>query len=186
MTGNDIIGDALATCFVEHFAHAPTHLKDRFYSAVSPTVAGDAMLHLARIRFGRHRFEFDTEGSWAIVTPIYRDNETLPVDLAAFDVDDCGTRRVYRGYESAVGLSQALSDTRFHPQNRALIHASVWTWLRAECCGVLPVDWNKTALALKARKVGLVADSDGDAKLIERNLRLALSTPSLFVKKVAA
>lgn len=180
---HDIIRDALDVCFEEHFVHAPKALKDRFYQSASPRLAGEDLVHLARARFGTHNFEFDPDGRWAIVAPIYDDGEPYPVDLGAFDVADENMRRAYRGKGFAVGLPSALLDARFHPENRANIHADVWSWLRCECTGVLPIDWRLTELELQRHQIaGLIADNHDQARKVQR-LRAALKPPPLFVRR---
>lgn len=182
--GREIISDALELAFEDHFVHAPKRLKDRFYAATTPTIAGDALVHLARVRVGKHLFEFDDGGRWAVVAPIFEAGETFPVDLAAFDIADDNVRRVYRGKGFAVGLPSALFDAHFHPNYRAQIHADVWAWLRCECTGILPVDWRLTTLALLQYQVGgMIADNDDQARKIESQLRTSLMPLKLFVKR---
>lgn len=187
--GVSVIRDALATAFADHSSDFAAPLRKRLYAAATPLTVVDRMVAIARVRWGKYRFEFDPEGDLAIVAGIFENSRHLPVDLAAFHPTDESLRRVYRGPEFALGMSDALFDARFHPQRRVLVHASVWSWLRSECCGAVPIDWNKTALHLKEWGAGgVTAENDDEARRIDMHMRLALKAPPIFVKrhKVAA
>ena len=179
-----LILDALDLTFEEHFVHAPQSLKDRFYNATTPTIAGEALVHLARVDFGSHRFEFSETGTWAIIAPIHSETELYPVDLAAFDLRERDLKRVYRGLGYAVGIEEALFDARFHPERRTQIHCDVWSWLCNECVGILPVDWHATTLLLKQRRIaGLVTTDDVQAREVSRLMQAALAPLPIFVKR---
>jgi hypothetical protein len=183
----DIIADALAIMFDEHFVHAPARLKDRFYGAVTPVVAGEALAHLARVRFAPPGFDFDRDGRWAVVAPIFA-GERLAC-WGAFDVEDSAMRASLRPGSFAVGFDAALWDASHHPQHRMLMHHDVWSWLKADCEGCLPIDWKRTAIALLEWDVrALVYADEMQARRADLRIRRALSAPESFIKreKVAA
>lgn len=171
--------DLIDHLFVEHFYEAPAAIKARFYAKVTPTVAGDALIHLARVRFESHRFEFDPDGPWAIVAPIYEAGWIA--DFAAFDLDDLELRRTYRIGHFAVGLEEAVWDAHYHPQRRLNIQPDVWSWLANECSGLLPICWHRTALFVRGESYDLWFDDERAARIVQARLAQALKLPRLFV-----
>lgn len=177
-----IIHDALWHCDADHQI-APKVILDRFYAAVTPDVTGVALVHLARVEFGKTRFRFDDSGAWAVVAPIREAGRFI--DLAAFDLDNPRQRGVMRGAGFCVGLDEAQFDARLHPQGRLLVHYEVWSYLRAGCVGALPVAWRPTALHLLTWRVpGLVAKTAADAAKIDLLLKEALHPPPLYIEQL--
>lgn len=176
------IADALDHLFEEHFCYAPDRLRDRFYSATSPQVAGDALVHLARVRFETHRFDFDREGKWAIVVPVFEGGQI--VDFGAFAIDDEKLRRPF-SLASAVGFESALWDAHYHPSRRLLLHHDAWSFLRSECVGCLPISWRKTAVDLiRNDVVQIIYADDIQARKASQLLAASLRPPRAFVQKV--
>lgn len=173
--------DLLDRLFEEHFSEAPERAKEELYAAVSPTVAGDALVHLARVRFEQYVFELDVDGRWSVVLPIY--DAGAISDFAAFCLDDDKLRRPYR-LGLAVGYEAALWDAHYHPQRRMLVHYDVWSYLHGECSGCLPVSWRKTALALLSDDIReVVYANDQQAAKAGPLLAAALRPPRPFVLK---
>lgn len=167
--------------FVEHFCNAPETLKEKFYAAVSPTLAGDALVHLARVHFMRHKFNLDEEGLWAVVLPVF-DGSTI-IDFGAFSAADPKLRRPY-SIAGSIGFDGALWDANYHPERRLLLHYDVWSYLRAECVGCLPISWRKTALDLLASDVREVMHTDEmQAAKASALLAAALRPPRPYILK---
>jgi hypothetical protein len=148
--------DVLNRLLFEHLS-APDALRARFDACVSLTVATDALAHLARVRFESHRFDFDEDGRWAIVLPVYDGGDI--VDFGAFSVDGDDIRRPYTAVGS-VGFESALWDAHYHPQRRFLLHHDAWSYLRAECTGCVPISWRKTAIELLTNDIRSVIYPD--------------------------
>ena len=167
-------GDKL---FIAHQL-APERLKEELFSLVSPTVAGDALVHLGPAVFEKRRVRLDRFGQWAVWAPIFADGEL--VDWAAFDMHRQDLRRTWSGIgHFAVGHEEAARDAHYHPNGRLQLHYSVRDWLRADCTGMLPIDWEKSALWLKAQKRELVI-STSSPKLLHGALSQALTVPKMF------
>lgn len=184
---HEILVDARWRSYAET-ALAPANLKQRLFAAATKTTLNDAKVHLARVRFGKHRFNFDDAGQWAVVAPVSADHANMSiVDLAAFDPSDETRRQVFCGKGFAVGLEAAMFDARLRSDFRVNIHADLWYWLRSECVGLLPVDWDRTALWLKEwRAGGLVVDDDDQGRKVDLRFRMALKPPPLFVRRAVA
>lgn len=182
--GNRIL-DARWTAFSETVCHAPEALKRRILAAATRTTLNDARVQLARVTFTRNRFEFDQSGEWAVITPVVAD-DGADDDLAAFAIDDDERRKTLLGRGFCVNLPRAAVDLRLHPQARLTVHYSVWSWLRAECEGALPVDWSEFALHAKQWRIGgLTLENDADGRKVDLELRRALKPPPLYVKREA-
>src|SRR5262245_48445360 len=76
--------------FAETFA-APGPLRERLYVETTPQMAGEALVHFARVRLESHRFDFDEDGRWALVLPIFESR--MLVDFGAFDLECDEARR---------------------------------------------------------------------------------------------
>lgn len=176
---DEAILDALIHCDLEHQA-APVELLDRFYSAIDPDAAGGALAQIARAKFSRRRFTLDVEGDWSIIVPI-RDCGMV-IDLAAFSFDAPSQRAALRGFGYCVDLDQAQFESRLD-KGDIRAHFDIWSYLRAGGSGALPVDWSETAFHLKRWKLGVVADDESQARLIDRRLRDALALPRVFWRK---
>ena len=168
----------------------PASIKDSVLRAATRSTLNDVGAQLGWVRFGRHRFSFadDCNGQWALLVPVVDDAAGKQIsDIAAFDLANESRRQVFNGSGFAVGLDEAMFDARFHPDNRITVHADLWSWLRSECSGVLPVDWRRTALWMKEWQVGgvVVADDDQGRK-VDQQFRRALMPPPLFVRRVIA
>lgn len=172
--------DVLCHCDAEHQV-APKVLLDRLYAAVTPDVAGKHLIHLARVRFETHRFDFDVDGPWAIVVPII-EGLTI-VNYAAFDLNDPGLRRPYALLGVAVGLEAALFELQRHPQRLIRVHFDVWSWLRDGCHGCLPVKWRRFNDALANNRIpGIVFVSDDQGRNIHEQL-YAATMPEVFLEE---
>ena len=172
---------ALPTLFEETFANAPLGLQQRLYASITPTLAGDCLVHLARVRFESYRFDLDTAGQWAVIAPIIESG--LIVDFGAFSASNDDARRVFGLGHFAVGLEDATFDMRLHPKSLMLMHYSVWSWLRCECTGVLPIQWKETALHVARDAGGLLFDHHIEERKAEARLQRALALPPIFVRE---
>lgn len=183
---HEILTDARWRSYIDT-DRAPERLKDRLFFSTSKAALQREKVHLARVHYGIHRFSFWEDGEWAIVAPISSDHADVHIiDLAAFHPDDDAIRRVFNGKGFAVGLENAMFDARLHPNNRIAMDADVWSWLRGECGGLLPVDWRRTALWLKEWQVGgVIVDNEEQGSRIDQALRGALMPPPLFVRTAA-
>lgn len=176
--------DALHAMSEETLFHAPTSLSRKLDAAITPTLAAEAMVHLARVRFESHRFELDTDGRWAIVLPVYV-HGTL-CDFGAFDVEVQDLRRPYIN-ACAVGFDAALWDAHFHPKRRMLLHDNAWSYLHAECVGCVPISWRQTALGLLANDIrGVFGGDDAQAREVTWRLTSSLRPPDVYVLKTRA
>lgn len=162
---------------------APAELRERLLTTCTRTVLNDAKIHLARVRAESARFDFDDAGPWALLAPIYEHGEI--VDIAAFDVADDASRNTYGVGHFAVGLESATWDAHYHPGRRLLVHATVWSWLRCECAGVVPIDWKRFALHVKQEGFDLVVDNDLEGRKVEKKIKEALKAPQMFVRQEA-
>lgn len=177
--------DARWRAFCETVMHTPKKVRARLLAAATRTVLNNAKVQLARVRWQARNFELDDAGTWAIIAPIYEGDEI--VDLAAFDMDNVDMRRTYWLGQFAVGFDPALWEANRHPRGRMLIHYDVWSWLRADCLGCLPIDWKRTAVALlESRVSALVYPDEMQARQSEPRIRCALKPPPSFVKRAAA
>jgi len=176
---NEADDDAKVALYIDsEHRRAPQPLRGRFCEASTPTSTDLMMPRLARVRFDKFRFYFDPEGRWAVIAPIFEERRVA--NWAAFDVDDDTLRRTFRPGHVAVGLDDAAWNARFHPQNRLLVHYSVWSWLRCGCTGVLPVDWKEMGIYILREGYGLHGCPIDDAIKAEAALECALKLSPMF------
>lgn len=177
--------DLLDLLYGEHVAAAPQALKDRFYGAISPTIAGDALAHLARVRFGKRAplFTFDKDGEWAIVGPIIRSRLLVNWGAVSLDGEKRATCWLAGPDGFAVNIEEARLDAHQHPKRRLFVHASPWSWLRAECVGALPVDWREFSLFVDREGYDITGTSDAEIAAIKAHRRRALPQTKYFVRE---
>lgn len=173
------VKDAWYESKVHHLALVPFEAKLRLYSVLRPSQNEPDPVRLAFLRFGRHTFDLDPSGALAVIAPVEEHGELQ--SLAAFSFNAPQQRQAYCGRAFAVGLDDAMLDARLHPDFRVRIFDDVWAWLQHGRSGILPVDWSKTALELKSRRIGGVVTSRGQAAIVERNLRIGLQPPRVYV-----
>jgi hypothetical protein len=180
-TAFDDIKDAIERAEIETRYGAPVQLIERVQSLVGHAVLNDEGVYVARCKIAGGSFKFDFSGTWAVIATIW--DARGPVDLAAFSISDPNQRGLLRGGQFAVGFDAAIWDAAYHPKGRMLMHFDVWSWLRSECTGCLPVLWKPTALAILGHDVpGLVFADDIQAQKAEALIRDALKPPQNFVK----
>jgi hypothetical protein len=166
--------------FIETFSAAPQALKAKLYSHTTPRLAGDNLIHLARVRFGRHHCELDTAGRWSIVVPTERDGSLE--DFAAIAVDDIGVRQTNAGAEFAVNLEGAMFDARLHPYGRLRTHWCPWEWMRDDCSGALVLNWHRMSAFIKTWRVsGLEVTNVNQAREVHIRMSRALRVPEIHV-----
>jgi hypothetical protein len=163
---------------------------------VTSDATGSILPHLARVRIEAHSFHFDVDGGWAIIVPIF-DAPVLHapplhsrniINYAAFDPNNDELRRMWKtSGDFAVGLADAVFDARLHAQFLLRVHYSVWSWLKAQGAGMLPVDWRKSALFVRTEGYDLAPDGGAhDWRRIEAKFAQALALPRFFVPAAAA
>jgi hypothetical protein len=178
--GTDPVMDCLWQSALLHLQAGALPLRKRLRALVSGRVLVEAHVCVAPVDFGSRLFQLDEEGIWAVLVPMTDESGSI-VNLAAFDPD--GPRVATLNLSGfAAGLEELahcwLAETAFRPR----LHLNLWSWLKAECCGVLPIDWHATALYLKERRVnGVIAPAVESGRMIERRLQAALSAPTVFV-----
>jgi hypothetical protein len=155
-------------------------LRRRLCALVSPRLLVEAHVTVAPVYFGSRLFHIDEEGVWSVLIPMADESGWIE-NIAAFDPQ--GPRVATLTLDGfAAGLDElayrGFGENAFRPR----LHANLWSWLKAECCGVLPVDWPATALYLKERRVdGIIAPDVASGRVIERRLQAALASPPVFV-----
>lgn len=166
---------------------APDTVTRRFCAATSLAIADDEQLAFGRVRFSTYSRRFrsaafdETVGvQWAIMAPMVEGGHV--VDVAAFDFDNPERRAsLFGGF--AVGAESAAWSAHHHPRRRLLVHVDVWSWLRAECVGVVPIDWQQFALWVKAEGYeDILAENDQEAEKIAARVRFALQPPRVFIR----
>jgi len=168
---------------------APEALRNRLMAACSCDILNEEKIQLARVRFESHRFDFDEDGIWAIVAPIWQGGYV--VNLAAFALDDSEKRKTYQLGGFAIGFDMALFDASYHPQGWLTVHFDVWSWLRSECVGCVPIDWKAFGIALHEWSVlGVLYPDQEQARRADLRLHRAMQRCPRFVmrddEKVAA
>lgn len=153
-------------------------LRRRMLAAVSDRILIEAHVCVAPVYFGSRLFHIDEEGIWAVLVPMTNEYGWIE-NIAAFDPN--GPRAATLNLTGfAVGLEEIRLTASIWCGPR--LHANVWSWLKAECCGLLPVDWRATALYLMERGVvGVVAPGIDSGRIIERRLHEPLTPPPVFV-----
>jgi hypothetical protein len=183
----NVAPDPITDCFNEAFYHhlqgAAEPRRALLRRHVSDSVMIDSHVYACPVHFGTHLFHIDPEGTWAILAPC-TDESGWIVDVAAFDPRRPSTVAMLNRQGFALGLEE-IFHSRLN-EGRVRIHATIWSWLRAECCGILPIDWRRTALHLmECRVAGLIVDNVETGKLIDQKMRLALKPPAIFVDREA-
>lgn len=177
--------ETLEAAFLHDENDAMAGLRARLEAGLAPALPLERYVFAAPVVF-RGRF-FDVAGdegtgaARAAVVVAMADEFGNTDDLAAFEA--AAPFRTARLFGCNPALEQrAISEARLHAQERALVHASVWSWLAGGGHGLLPLDWRWAALELKARGVTeIVAPSLDEAREIERKLKAALKPPKIFV-----
>jgi hypothetical protein len=148
--------------------------KYYLYELVGAVKWEDQYVRLARVRFGRKRFEFDKSGRWAFVAAVY-DGPDL-IDFAAFAVGDDRLRAPYVSDLTAVGLDEAAFDANRDPARAFDLHYSPIAWILDSCRGALPVSWQKMTTYLLQHDFTprgvFEEDRDRAEEALHRHLRL--------------
>ena len=166
--------------FLETFCAAPQLLKARLYEHITPRLAGESLVHFARVRFGWYHCDLDTTGRWSVVVPTKRDGPLE--DFAAICIDDIDLRQTNAGAEFAVNLEGAMFDARLHPYGRLRTHWCPWEWMRDDCSGALVLDWHRMAAFIKTWRVsGLEVTNVNQAREVHTRLSRALRVPEIHV-----
>jgi hypothetical protein len=180
LRGTDPVMDCLWQSALHDLQARAMPLHKRLHALVSGRILAEAHVSVAPVRFGARLFHLDEEGVWSVLIPM-TDETGWIVNIAAFDPN--GPRVATLNLNGcAAGLEELahcwIAERAFRPR----LHLSWWSWLKAECCGVLPVDWHATALYLKERRVdGVIAPDVDSGRMIERRLQGALGAPPVFV-----
>lgn len=174
----DPFTDFMDEAACHHATRAMSPLRDWLHATASGVVLADALVFAVPVRISGPYFDMVEGGKPAVLAPC-TDETGLIIDLAAIDPDR-GTFATFLGEGFALGATAATAEC-LDEGGRALVHADLSSWLRAECCGLLPLDWKETAIFLHWMRVaGVVAGNVRDGSLIEK--RLALRAPRVFVE----
>lgn len=160
-------------------------LRRRLLALASDRILVEAHVSVAPVHFGARLFHLDEEGIWSVLIPM-TDETGWIVTIAAFDPE--GPRVATLNLDGcAAGLEELaqcwIGETAFRPR----VHLNMWSWLKAECCGVLPVYWRAFARYLLQRRVdGIIAPDIRSGRMIERRLQIALAAPPVFIADAEA
>ena len=172
--------EAMHEASAHHLTDAARPLRQRIEALCPLEVIAQELVSVAPVSFRARTFEIDQEGAPAILIMV-KDEFGEIEDLAAFAPDPPYRHALTFGRGVAIGLG-AFHDMRFHDRLRLAMHAGVWSYLRAQCRGLLPLKWDSVALQLVERRVaGIVTPSVTEGREIERRLARALKPPGVFI-----
>ncbi len=145
----------------------------------SDEVLAKAYVSVARVEMLDGRLIPSARGEWSILAGVDNEDEGI-VDIAAFNLS--GTRyATLLGEGYCLGLSDMYRARWLGPP--VAVHTNVMSWIKADCRGLMPFDWERTAVMLKAHDVyGVVATNIGQGRAIEERLARALVPPRVLVR----
>ena len=99
----------------------------------------------ARVSFHGNLFEFDPDGDGVFVMAVSEHPDEPPVDLLAFKFDS--PTRWWLRLGDGVLLGQHNARLAQFKEEPVVVHATPLDWLRADCQGVVVLDWSRDVLS---------------------------------------